>query len=733
MQEAYAKGLDLTDEYVQSLISKLDSAKSAMASMYDGVIESFASQIEMNDTIASITGGSANSQNMTVLKGEEKYINTAYNAGLIDTNQYINDMTKNLQNQYKAISDAAKETQQNAVDSIKKQKEALQGVIDSLEELKSNYESAASAVSALIDKQRGYAQEQLDASKALQAAIVKQIDLEKEELETLKEQAETRKGDMETAANAVISYIDERIDALKEENDELDRQKQIEEALLELERLKNQRNKRVYREGVGFVWESDQAAIDEAQTKYDNLVSENEKQKQIDDLEAYKRAWQEALDAYTQAADAEKAISVFGDNWKGFVESLDYEAIAKFGEEYSDVQQYIEVDLASQIDLLEKQAEAWGNVLDLNDEINQYEEQLGILNQFTSASEAERWQIFDEFSAKFAEDTRILQTWDDYKSKWEEATSAYEEDIERQHAASILGADWEQAILEQRTDIIDNWATGYKKVSDDIIYNQEVQMAELDALEESWASCFDGISGTMDTSLMQMKFFTDEYNAALESISANLAKLSDLKLAGIEGGVIDKMKANSTEWNDIQAQINAIDKEIEKADYTIGLEWDAEDVENAKADKKRLLAEREELIRQQKELEDANLLLGTSAGLTRDDASGVWYRSDGSNAYEARDTSDLTNISSTGNSFFDFALGKGAYANDAALLGKEDVVSTAAGNLKTTSTGWQVKSAQENTFDIGDIIIQSCNDSDELAKDIMKNLGNAMIQLMNRK
>ncbi len=89
-------------------------------------------------------------------------------------------------------------------------------------------------------------------------------------------------------ADLKIDALQEQRDKLQEVNDEYQKQLDYEEALAELDKAKNQRNKLVFRNGIGFRYEADQQAIDEAQKRVDELDYQakiDALDKQIGDLE----------------------------------------------------------------------------------------------------------------------------------------------------------------------------------------------------------------------------------------------------------------------------------------------------------------------------------------------------------------------------------------------------------------------------------------------------------------
>lgn len=151
----------------------------------------------------------------------------------------------------------------------------------------------------------------------------------------LQDKADRQKDDLDTAEDAAVGIIDDEIDKLKklkEEQEEYydqliaDKEKANEETEKELElarlqealaNAQKEKTKRVWREGIGWVWEADQEAIKEAQEALDEFNKEQEldaleKQKdeaikniedQIDAWEKYKESWENVADDYeTQQA-----------------------------------------------------------------------------------------------------------------------------------------------------------------------------------------------------------------------------------------------------------------------------------------------------------------------------------------------------------------------------------------------------------------------------------------------
>lgn len=80
-----------------------------------------------------------------------------------------------------------------------------------------------------------------------------------------------------------IDQIKEYKDQLSKTNDQYDRQKKLQESIEDLEKARTQRNIRVYREGVGFVYEADQEAIESAQEALEKTIH-SETMSKLDDI-----------------------------------------------------------------------------------------------------------------------------------------------------------------------------------------------------------------------------------------------------------------------------------------------------------------------------------------------------------------------------------------------------------------------------------------------------------------
>ena len=190
-----------------------------------------------------------------------------YKRGVISIDEYISKL-KELAQAYRAGTDAWNEL----ADKIKS------ALSDKLQKQQKGYEDAADAAVGIIDD-------------------------EIEKLEKLKDEQE--------------EYYDKLIEDKKTANEETEKELELARLKEALENSKKEKTKRVFREGLGWQWEADKEAIDEAQKALDDFLNEQEInelekkkeeaikniQDQIDAWDKYKESWESVADDYeTQQA-----------------------------------------------------------------------------------------------------------------------------------------------------------------------------------------------------------------------------------------------------------------------------------------------------------------------------------------------------------------------------------------------------------------------------------------------
>ena len=116
-------------------------------------------------------------------------------------------------------------------------------------------------------------------------------DLADEAMDKEKERLEKQKDLNDNTYDLARSYVEFQIDKLEKQNEELEEQNELIELQNDLEKAKSRRI-RIYREGVGFVYEQDREAIEEA----NKALTDYQKQQESPEL----KAWKEVLELFDQ-------------------------------------------------------------------------------------------------------------------------------------------------------------------------------------------------------------------------------------------------------------------------------------------------------------------------------------------------------------------------------------------------------------------------------------------------
>lgn len=374
--------------------------------------------------------------NKELQKAKLDKVKDDYNAGRISLNQYIISL-QNLQKAYKEGTDAWNDL----ADAIKKAK------LDKLKEQQNDLKSALSAVNDTLDKQ-------IDKYEEAKDAADKKYDDEIDKLEELQDKLDDQNDDYERAQQAVADYLDEQMNAMEKQRDTvesyydnvldaIEKMNEKQQESLELaeayEALMNamtQKTKKVYKEGLGWIWTTDAEAIRDAKQTYEDLLKnattkEIEEQKdatinsleeQINALQDYIDSWDKVLDKFDNEKNRNLADLLLGENWTEMVSQLDPQIVDDFSDAYYELQKNLEET--------EKQIE----------ELNKKKEE-----------EDEYWD-------------KLIDDLEEYKDKWSDVADIYEEAQNALKARQIMGANWEQDILNRRLDVLENFKNKYNAI-----------------------------------------------------------------------------------------------------------------------------------------------------------------------------------------------------------------------------------------------------------------------------
>lgn len=190
------------------------------------------------------------------------------------------------------------------------------------------------------------------ALSAVEEFYDKEIEKINERKDALQEEYDTR-----------IQAIDDEISALRDKNDETDKQNDLLQKQKAYLDALNQKTSSIYHEGQGFVYEADQEKVNSTRDDYTSTLNENlqddrvaelEKEKAtlekafkeesnaIDDsiktLEEYKNKWSDITDSYTDSRNKLYAAQLLGKNWEQSILDIRMDALHKFRDEYMLIQ-----------------------------------------------------------------------------------------------------------------------------------------------------------------------------------------------------------------------------------------------------------------------------------------------------------------------------------------------------------------------------------------------------------
>lgn len=371
----------------------------------------------------------------------------AYNA---DTNDLL---VKNLENVNNLVGETTEKTNE-----LRKKYEDLISVTEKLNDanrdaskewwnLKQKIKDARKEYDNIISST-------VDVYKATVRAIQKVIDKEKEALELQKEGFERQKSNLETTVNTVVSFIDKQIEALQKENDEIDRQIEAQKKLEEIERAKNQRVHRIFREGIGYDFDIDYKAANKAQRDYDEFKRKRELEDKVRALEDYKKLWQDVTDSYQRGVDEQITADILGANWQRDVLAQKTSNIQQYANDYAYVNKQLDENVAGsvayQIKQLNDLSKQWSDSYDeIEETISEHKANLDILKNFEDGNYKDRLIILKEFiSNSIAEIERLKRA----QAELGEEGSEYGKGVLPGHDFSTDTTDYSEKMLNSKDE-----------------------------------------------------------------------------------------------------------------------------------------------------------------------------------------------------------------------------------------------------------------------------------------
>lgn len=338
-----------------------------------------------------------------------KMLADMHNSGKIsdkDWYDYTKTMLEKQKDAYDRALSAITRRLQKEIDAWQAKIDVLNDQNDALNDQKDNYDKILSAVSNVYDKEIGRLNEQKD-------------------------------------------LLQDQIDALNDKNDALDLQYRKEQALYALQKAQQQRTRKLYVEGKGYIYDTDNEAIRDAQKDLDDITNEeliNSLQKEqdkiqesIDILEKYKEKWNEIPEAWDKAVSEQLAIELWGQEYEKLILLNRTSDIENFKNKYLKIQ--------SQIN-------------DNEELIKSYEEKVDYYNKL--------------------------------KDQWSSLSDEYSNSVDDMYAKMLLGQSWESDVLNGRLSTLNDFRNQYndiqKSISDMAWQSANAQISALNAIKAAEAT-----------------------------------------------------------------------------------------------------------------------------------------------------------------------------------------------------------------------------------------------------
>lgn len=380
-------------------------------------------------------------------------------------------------------ADSAKKTADDLYNDLKEQIDAYMDYMEkSLDAGKIDYNTYCSSVKNYLDdlynsgklKAKDYfdytekmLNKQKDIYDKVISAVVNRLEEEADkwqekidELESANDKLNDNLSNMDSALDAIdrvydneIDRIQAIIDGLEDANDKRNKALALEKAKYELEKAYNSKVKKLYVEGRGYVYDVDYDAIKDAQSSYDDAeldVKTDELRKQIDTLTNFKAKWDDVKNAYQYNIDEMNAAALLGSEYQKLILN--------------------------------------NNILDVENFKNQY---IGIQQQINSNE-----KLIKSYNEK-------VNYYNKLKEQWQSITDEYNTQMNAQYASQVLGANWENDVLNGRLSTLDGFRTQYISVQQAIADAQwqsaNEQIKALQALADAaWASANEQINAAKE-------------------------------------------------------------------------------------------------------------------------------------------------------------------------------------------------------------------------------------------
>lgn len=402
ISDAAGKDKTATENVMKGLDTKLKLIQTTKASINAGNFGKVAGK-SSSSSKGSGSGKSASDTAKEEIEAYMEYLEKALEGGRITYGDYVRDVTLKLDDMYHNGRITAKEYFDYVEKRLNQQLEV--------------YKSVLSAVTDLLEDEAQKWQDKIDALNDENDLLEKQ----KDDYDSILSAVDQVYQDEIDRLNEQKDLLQDKIDAINDENDALELQRKKQEALIALDKARQQRNVKIYTEGRGYFYSIDQDAYKDAQQNLQDIKNEEvikkleDEQDALDDsielLEKYRDLWNDIADAYKKKTNEALAVALWGENYEKLILQNRTQDIEAFKDKYLEIQSKIN---------------------DNKSLIDSYQEKVDYYNKL--------------------------------KEQWSDVSSAYEKEQQRMYAAQILGANWEKDVLDGRLDVLSQFRDQYLEI-----------------------------------------------------------------------------------------------------------------------------------------------------------------------------------------------------------------------------------------------------------------------------
>ena len=509
----------------------------------------------------------------SAINAVETYYDTLVDADqkTIDNLNEKNDSIQLQIEKYDSLISVADRLYTEEQDNLKAQQDSIQEKIDLLQEENNQKDLQYRKEEALYELQRSQQQR----TKKLYVVDKGYIyDTDKKAIRD----AQKNLQDIET--EELVSSLEKEKEALQ---DSIDSLQEYRDALSEIsdayQKLVDERNAAELL-GEGYKNLILETNIDDWLELKDKYIQANDEIADNEDLikshedkikiwEEEKEQWSSLPQSIIDETNKQKATEKFGADWEKQINEGRFNAFDSFKKNYLDIQSKINDNTETinsnneKIEQYNKLKEEWDSLTNSLDENTKsqaaiqmfgadWEKQLNdgrlisydaFKNQYLSIESQinDNTLLIDSYNEK-------IEYYENLKNQWNSVTSAYEDEMNKQYAAQIIGANWESDVLNGRLGTLDNFKNQYISIQQAIAdaawasANEQIKAAQAasdsanEQIKSSSPGGNHGYKAYIGNELIGVYNSKNEANDAAQKEVSNRAESEARKAAEKNGG-----------------------------------------------------------------------------------------------------------------------------------------------------------------------------------------------------